>query len=277
MSTELVIPPYHLTLCCPLLLLLLRDPPCGFRNGGKEAEGGGELRAANGQGESQQGCHTLAVGPFSVPAEPYITVPPQRRGLSPLRCHFLCGVSLESLGVLSFHPLKNWQSSWALFWDCHVHLGLRDILSVVSTCVDWMEHERLIYLTNTEGSQIVSYSWWLRVGGTKLRRNAVCPQGFPVYGGGQTVSVNPFRSHIMGCWAKSDLHWAPLGLLLFRICVVQTQRRQAGVDLFKSTKSLWLGPLGAEAIPRGHPPSPVCPRSRLIFPHFPYIFTILSP
>ena len=136
MSTELVIPPYHLTLCCPLLLLLLRDPPCGFRNGGKEAEGGGELRAANGQGESQQGCHTLAVGPFSVPAEPYITVPPQRRGLSPLRCHFLCGVSLESLGVLSFHPLKNWQSSWALFWDCHVHLGLRDILSVVSTCVD---------------------------------------------------------------------------------------------------------------------------------------------
>lgn len=102
----------------------------------------------------------------------------------------------------------------------------------------------------------------------KSRRNGVCPQGFPVYGGGQTVSVTTFRSHVVGCWAKSDLHGAPPGLLLFRIRVVQTQRCQAGVDLFKSTRSLWLAPLCAKLILRGCPASPVCPTRRLIFPAF---------
>ena len=63
MSTELVMPSYPLTLCCPLLLLL-RDPPCGLRNGGKGAEGGGELSAANRAGRiparlPHAGCGTL--------------------------------------------------------------------------------------------------------------------------------------------------------------------------------------------------------------------------
>lgn len=85
----------------------------------------------------------LAVGPSSGPAEPPPSPPLilTKDRAAPLSCQFLGKVSLESLRVLSFPSLENWQSSWDLLWDCHVQFGVRDILSVVSICMDKMEHE----------------------------------------------------------------------------------------------------------------------------------------
>lgn len=160
---------------------------------------------------------------------------------------------------------ENCRASWALFWDCHVQFGVRDILSVVSICIDKMEHELLIYLINTEGSRLVLAPHGHMLG-VRSRGEMVC---LPPWFACRSEARQSVTTRVMSWDAgPSQTCTEPPGLLLFRICVVQTEDvRQVWIYLNHPDVSV-AGALGCRAILRGCPASPVCPTRRLIFPTF---------